>query len=233
MTTHRIILVSFLINFIFNSLACQNACSFFFNLNEGTKLEYLHFDKKSDISSKVIYIFEKINQIEGGAKRKLVTLIYDKVNTLTTERSFELICKNGTLELDLLALQAPEITNAFASLKVTKEVVPLLIPDSLMIGQELPNAESNITAITDGIQLPVFTYQINGRSVISEEKIKILGEEIECLKIEYNLDFEAIFKKKLTLTEWYADKIGLVKSKTQNKNGKVIASMELAKVDKT
>ena len=65
-----------------------------------------------------------------------------------------------------------------------------------------------------------------------KETITTAAGTFECLKVTYRLRYKMMFLSETSFfTEWYAEKIGLVKSVETNKKGRMESSKELLKID--
>ena len=75
------------------------------------------------------------------------------------------------------------------------------------------------------------TFTILDRKVDAIEKISTDAGSFECVKITSHIEFKMMISMKMTVTEWYSKDVGLVKSETYNKKGKLQASTVLTKID--
>ena len=210
----------------------QNNCEGFLAFQERTLLEYTHFDKKNDKSSRTTHHLTLIDELDDGFEAQVEAQTFDKVDELIHEGAYRITCKEGNFHLDVISMMAPELKNAFSNFEITISGDPLLIPNNLEVGQTLPDASSEVQASTDGLKLPKFIYTLSDRKVESQEELEVPAGTFNCYKITYSLSFKAVIARNLTISEWYAKGVGLIKSETYNKKKRLVAQSILTKLNR-
>ena len=210
----------------------QIDCGGFFPFGEMTKLEYAHYDKKNDLSSKTVHRIIAINESDNGYQADIEMLTFNKINELTLKSSYKANCRDSLLGKRVVVQLAPELTNAFSSFKYSIEGNQVKIPAELIVGQELSGANDLVSASYEGAKLPPFKYEISSHKVEKLEALNtILGAQ-DCYKVTYQLNIKAIFSRMLTVSEWYLKEFGLVKSEVYNQKGLLLHRTVLSKFEK-
>ena len=98
----------------------------------------------------------------------------------------------------------------------------LQLPDNLTSGQSLEDADINLRIDASPLQMN-FKISIIDRKVLSEEKVKTEAGEFQCFKISQEISMKTLGSVEMSSIEWYAKGVGMVKSESYNKKGKLKA----------
>ena len=96
----------------------------------------------------------------------------------------------------------------------------LELPKNLKVGQSLKDAEI-IMHIDSSPMKMTFKVNIIERMVLAEEHLNTPADEFDCFKISQKIYLKAMIKIETSTIEWYSYKVGMVKSETYNKKGKL------------
>jgi hypothetical protein len=132
-------------------------------------------------------------------------------------------CSNGVLVMDMRKFIPQEQQQAFSSYEMKIEAENLELPSKLTPGQSLKNGSITMTAI--GSPLPMtLSVAITDRKVAGKESITTPAGTFDCYKITSKTTTQTKMGMNITFefstTEWIAEKIGMVKSESVDKNGK-------------
>ena len=104
---------------------------------------------------------------------------------------------------------------------------PLEIPYDLEVGQTLPDAETKTKTGMNGMNLMTVTLSISDRKVESKESITTPAGTFECFKITQITKMKTIMAQTFKTEEYYAEGIGMIRTDTFTKNGKLNSRREL------
>jgi hypothetical protein len=107
------------------------------------------------------------------------------------------------------------------------------IPSTLSVGQALKDGQVTMTATNSPVPMKI-TVNVVDRKVVAKESIQTPAGKFDCLKITS----KSIVKNQMGIamtfefsaTEWIAPKVGLVKSESYDKKGKLSGSSVLSMV---
>ena len=224
----RIIFFAFVYAFSFADLTAQEetVCKAYYPFEEQTTLTYSHYDKKGKLESKNINTVTVVEDIDGGLEAQIISKILDKSEEAVSEHTFKVICDGNGIKMDLSNLMSPKTTEAFSNFEVTMSGDPLLLPNDLKEGMELPDASNLIEADTGPINLKM-TMNATNRKVEAKETIETEAGSFETYRISYNMSIKTIIKSEFKIVEWYAKDIGLVKSEMYSLKDKLKGSTVL------
>lgn len=203
-------------------------CSDFFQFQKGVSFEYGYFDKKDKMEGRSVHEVEFVQDTdEGGVEAQVKTSLYDKKDELAHEGKYIVGCKDNTLKMDVTSLMGPDMTQAFAQMEVTITGDDLQLPSKLEVGQTLPDANTRIEAGSGGMKILTMTFDVTDRKVEAKEKVETPAGSFDCYKISHTMRSKMLIVKTFSVTEWYAEGVGVVLSETYDKKGNLESSMKL------
>ncbi|MDX1940189.1 MAG: hypothetical protein SFU99_06525 [Saprospiraceae bacterium] len=230
-TTKFIFSVSLFCLWTLAALSAQN-CTAYFPFEKGAMLEYTNYDDKGKVQSSMTQKVLILDDDEKeGLTAQIESKIMDKNGKESMRNSYHITCKNDTLFMDLTA-QMPQLTEAFSTMEVTITGDQLLLPPKLSVGQTLPDANMQIQAGTGGMNLMKMTVAVTDRKVEAKESVTTSAGTYDCYKISHTTNTKMLVGKSFKTITWYADKVGMVKTETYDKKGKLESSMQLTKFSK-
>lgn len=232
MKTTKIIFPMTLLCFMAISALTAQDCTKYFPFEKGATLEYTSYDDKgkvqSSMSQKVVIIDDNAQE---GLTAQIDSKIMDKKGEEAMSNTYHVTCKNDTLYLDMTA-QMPQLTEAFSTMEVKITGDELLLPSKLSVGQMLPDASMQIQAGTGGMNLMKMTVDVTERKVEARETVVTEAGTYDCYKISHVTNTKMLIGKSFKTITWYAEKVGMVKTETYDKKGKLESSMQLTKFSK-
>jgi hypothetical protein len=131
-----------------------------------------------------------------------------------------------------ISMNMSQMTSQFSEMEVSMEGDPLMIPSNLKVGQSLPDATTKIKTGMNGMSLMTVTLSVTDRKVEGMETITTPAGTFECYKITQTTSMKTIMSKSFTTEEFYAAGVGLVRTNTYKKNGKLESYQELLSLEK-
>jgi hypothetical protein len=217
-----LVLVSFSV-----SISAQD-CNAFYRFNENATYEYGYYDKKGKPEGRELHRISNLStDADGTVSAELHSkLIPEKKNADVFESNSTVTCKDGILHLDL-SMNMSSMMSQYQDMEVSLEGTPLEIPYDLKVGQTLPDATTKVKTGVNGMNLMSVTMSITDRNVEAKEKITTPAGTFDCFKISQTTSMKTIISKTFTTVDYYAEGVGLVRSETYSKNGKLESSREL------
>lgn len=209
------LLVSVIASYSINAQNCESISPY----KQGMTLEYTNYNKKG--KAKDVENYEVLS-VDNTTDEMVITL---KQNINKKESgTFKLKCNNGNFYVDMTGyLSNHDSANGFG---INAEGSFLVFPKSLKSGDDLPDGEIRVGK--DDIYATMF---IVNRKVKEKGQITTKAKTFEGYKITFDFIFElGPVKFRGSGEEWYVDGVGIVKSYSYNKAGKLKSSRELTKI---
>jgi hypothetical protein len=115
-------------------------------------------------------------------------------------------------------------TDSYKDMEMTMEGGNLEMPWNLKAGDILKNGDLKMSFTSGGMTVMNMTISISNRKVEAVENITTPAGTFECFKISYDIATKMMINVKMKGVEWYAKKVGLVKSESYNNDGKLMGS---------
>lgn len=224
------ILVIFLL--VLTGVIGAQECTIYFPDNVGTQLVYKHYDKKGKESSKTKQKVTSVNATSNGVEIEIETEVYDNKEELLHSGSMVVRCEGNTFYFDMRNYLDPNTMAGFENMDIKMESENLEFPSNLSEGDMLKDAWIKIEISNAGFKIMTMTVNITDRKVESIETITTPAGSFKCFKITQTVSTKAGIKAISNTSEWYSEKIGLVKSESYNSNGKFQGSSELVEIVK-
>lgn len=134
--------------------------------------------------------------------------------------STTLKCEDGVIYFDLEDMFPSKTMESMENFEMSIEGTNLELPKNLKVGQSLKDVEI-IMHIDSSPMKMTFKVNIIERMVPAEEHLNTPAGEFDCFKISQKIYLKAMIKIETSTIEWYSYKVGMVKSETYNKKGKL------------
>lgn len=215
-----IYLISFL-TLLFNCALAQ--CNPYFDYAEGVTFETVSYDSKGKVEMRFIRTIKSMKQTDTGWTGIMHALIYDGKGKESLNKDIKIECVNGTMSEDMSRYLPAEVAS---SDKITITSKNLEYPANLTTSSVLPEASLKIeTPILDML------IEIKNRKVIGKSTVTTKSGTYECIKVQCTIRVKALLtNKETTEIEYIAKDLGVVKSESLDKKGKVESYSELVKV---
>jgi len=222
MKTKIIILIG--LYFISFTSVSQDACKTYYPLEEGVKFEMTTYNKKGKKEGVVNY---KVTDIDNDTAT-IETIIYDEKGKEIITSNYQILCEGDKISIDFKSMISPEMFKQYKDMDMDITGNNIELPNDLQIGQTLKDARMNMAINMGGITMNMSVDMLN-RKVNNKESITTLAGTFECYALSYDSEIKMGFKMKFIIKEWIAEGVGVVKSETYNKKGKLMGYSELTK----
>lgn len=225
----------FVVLFLFLSriAGAQSACEQWFPYGEGEgfKLETREPEGAAGGSIR----FTVLDIVHSG-ERLIYTVkrdIHDNATGEGTSVEYTMECDDEKMYIDTRAFYFPSETPAMEGMETEIESENLVMPASLHVGDELPEASMTMTMKMEGTVFTTMTMKFTGKKVVSRESVTVPAGTFSCLKIEGNMNMEMkVMDRPMNFTtktvQWYAEGTGMVRSESYDESGNLSGSVVLA-----
>ncbi|MBX2914322.1 MAG: hypothetical protein KF856_03510 [Cyclobacteriaceae bacterium] len=215
----------------FNSLWATAQCNDYYVLNEGTEWTYETYNNKNKLTGKTQQSVKSFEKTPTGFTAIVTAVLYNEKGKEQTKGDLEMVCTNGTFLIDMRKFISEEQQKMFASYKMAVQSENLELPSKLTVGQTLKDGSITLTA--EGSPLPMkMSVTVYDRKVEGKETITTPAGTFECFKIssksKVNTQMGITMNLNFSGVEWFALKVGMVKSESFDKNGKSSGYTQLA-----
>lgn len=217
--------VILLLVFAFTTGAAISQCNPYYALDEGSEWELESYNAKGKLTGKNHQKVVSFNESGDGYTAGIETTSYDHKGKALMTGQLEFKCAGGTMIIDMRNFVNEEQLKAFANADMKMETENLELPSSLSAGQTLKNGKIAITA--SGSAFPMkMTITISDRKVQAKESVTTPAGTFDSYKITSKMTMQnqmgVTINTEMSVTEWIAPKVGVVKSESYSKQGKLM-----------
>ena len=209
-------------------------CRVFFPSKEGSIVELTQFDKNG---SPVSVATKKVTKRDETSKALTVCSeqLFKNVNDDKTF-THELVekCEDGKFYIDIDELFKGMNLESYQSaieMKVTVEGDAIFYPSDIKPGSVMPDGKVTAKINTGGFTMLTMYVILSNRKCVAIDSVTTPAGTFECYKITQDVEAKAIMKVLSTEISWIAEGVGLVKSESYDKKGKLLSSSQLTKIE--
>lgn len=197
-------------------------CIFYSPVEKGTVLKYSNYDKKDKLTGTSTQTVID-NYVEEGTQVVKLRIEYQDVEMDSAFVSeLEMKCKNGKYFLDMKSYIGESMLTLYSDMETTFEVENMTIPAELKVGETLDNGKVTLTISSNGMKIMTISVNISNRKVEAKEEITTLAGTFECYKISYDISTKMVITIKASAAEWYTKNVGVIRSESYNRKGKLV-----------
>lgn len=222
-----------LVVLLFIGMVTANAqeCGFY-SMSKGTMFSYQNLDAKGKIAStsRLECVGSNISGITNIYN--LHSTFFDAKNKETMDQDYDMRCEGGNFYVDMKQMLNPATMSGVKDMEVSVNSSEVLYPANISTGMTLPDANITVTAASNGMVLMNISVAIFNRKVVGNESVTVPAGTFDCYKITYDIETKMLFKITATAAEYMNAKVGLVKSESFDKKGKLVGSTVLTEYKK-
>jgi hypothetical protein len=219
--------------FIFNHSTFAQSCkNEFYPFTKGVKSTYESFDKKGKLQTINTSEILDIKSVGDSIKATIKSVSTNEKGKELSSGTVVTTCVNGAVLIDLRSIINNDMTSAFKDGEVSMTGSPLELPSQLRVGQSLSNGDLTMIVKSGGVQIMKMAFEVSNRKVAKQEKLTVKAGTYDAYVITYDMTIDMMFKRTVSVEQWFVSGVGLVKMVTKDKNGNVESSMELSKLEK-
>ena len=195
------------------------------------------YDKKQKESGKVVYTITGSAKTGTSTSAAFNSEVFNEKGKSISKSSGKYKCTGGILLVDAKVALPSDQSSLYQDAEVKAEDSFIEYPASMSSGQALKDASFKMDMIKNGSTFSTVNFEESERKVIGKESITTPAGTWECWKITFNAFMKVTMTGigipvRMQVTEWFAPGFGIVKTETANKNGKLMGSTMITKVQK-
>ncbi len=216
--------------FICSSYA-QTDCKPYVPTKKGTIWELTNYNAKGKVEGRIQY--EVIDRVVNGndITFKINTKTFDKKGEQIFTSSFEAKCVNGVFDIDMAFKMDGSQFQAYEDVDVKVDASQYQIPDlDAAVGTLLADGSLKVSVVVAGGININMTVLITDRKVEARENKETPAGTFDCIVLSQKVSTKMLLKVQGASKEWYAENLGLVRSESYNKKGKLLGYSEITKL---
>lgn len=210
----------------------QIDCKAYVPTEKGAKWELTNYNAKSKETGKISY--ELVDKIVNGnnVTFKIKTITFDKKGKEIFTNEFEAKCIDGIFDMNMaMKMDGSQLQN-YNEMDVEVDASKFEIPDlNSKPGTQLADGSLTVGIATGPMNINM-TVLITDRLVEARENYTTPAGTFDCIIISQNVSTKMLVNVKASSKEWYAENIGLVRSESYNRKGKLMGYSLLTKLVK-
>lgn len=211
----------------------QVDCRPFVPTDTGTKWEVTDYSAKGKVQGRTV--FELVDKVVDGENVtfKIATAYYDKKNKETFKNEFEAYCKGGTFEFDMAFKMNGGTMQAYKNMDLEVDASSFTVPDmNAKTGAALPDGTLAVKVGSGGMTMFNMKVDVTDRKLEAREDWKTPAGTFPCVVLSQTITTKMVMKIQASSKEWYSEGVGMVRSESYNKKGKMTGYSELTKLEK-
>lgn len=216
--------------FVSSIALAQTDCKPYVPAEEGTLWEISNYNAKGKLNGRIVY--ELKEKIVNGDDMTFVIhhSTYDKKGKELYNSSFEAHCISGKFKMDMTYKMDGARLAGYDNMEVDVDASDFEIPDmQAAAGTALADGTLKV-AVGGGIGLNM-TVDITDRLIENHEQMTTAAGTFDCIVLSQKVSTKMIIGVKGSSKEWYAENVGMVRSESYNKKGKMIGYSELTRLE--
>jgi len=228
-------------NFVLTFLSCtlfttmliaQADCEPYLPTEEGTSWELTHYSAKGKVSGVMQYeLLEKT--VDGDDMTfKVKATTFDKNEEEVYTSDFEAFCKAGEFSYDMTFMMDGAAMEAYSEMDVEVDGGEFSLPDlDAPAGTTLPDGHLDIRVGAGGGININMAIDITDRKIEGREEITTPAGTFNCVVLSQTTSTKTIMRVETSSKDWYAPGVGVVRSESYNRKGKLTGYSELTALD--
>jgi len=229
----KIVLPFLLLVFATGATAQSNNCSQYYPMQEGATFQYATYGKKGKKEGVIDYTIKDVVNKGSVTEAKMAMKLTDKKGK-QHPMEYGFTCEGDLVKIDFESIMPQEMLDQMgANAEIKMEGTDIELPNNLSVGQELADADVNITIDMGPMNMKMSVTTTN-RKVEKSEKVNTPAGDFDCLVLyEDHLVKPPMGKEQRSPSRtWIAEGVGMIKQISYNKKGEVISTSELTKYSK-
>jgi hypothetical protein len=212
--------------FCYSSIAVLIAqdCPMFYPDRENTQMEYKQYDKKGGLTGSSVQKITSIKKSATSTEVAIVSMSFDAKGKNIGSANLKARCEGGIFYIDMSNYLNQQSTDAYKDMEMSVEGGNLEMPSGMKAGEALKDGDLKMSFSSGGVTVMNMSVSITNRKVEAVESLTTPAGTFECYKISYDIATKMMISVKMKGIEWYAKGVGLVKSETYGKDGKLQGS---------
>ena len=211
----------------------QVDCKPYVPTSKGTKWEITNYSSKGKETGKTSYeLVDKVDT-DNGATFTIEATSYGKKEDVIYTNRYDAHCKNGEFEFDMAFKIDGAALQSYQSMDVDVNASNFEIPTmDEIVGTTLKDGSLVLKIGASNVTMFKMTVLVTDRKVEAKEDKTTPAGTFKCMVLSQKVSTKMMVKVEGSSKEWYAEGIGLIRSESYNKKGKLTRYSELTKLEK-
>ena len=212
----------------------SDSCIFYYPTGEGTITETTYYNAKGKPTGTKMYIeVKEVSDSSGYTVEKIHSWYTEEgSDTAVSTVDYDVMCKDGKFLINMTSYLNKEKLAAYEGMDIKMDSKNMTLPANLSAGQKLDDGYVTATVSNEGFTVMTIKVDIKNRKVDALEKITTPAGTFDAVKVSYDIETKMGFTFKAKGVEWYVKDIGVVRSESLNKKGKLQSYREITKITK-
>lgn len=227
------IFIALLLIFTANTSFAQDDCRPYVPVEKGTKWEITNYSGKGKVTGRITY--ELIDVVSDGNSTtfSINSKSFDQKNKEIFETSFEAYCKGGKFEFDMAMKMDGSTMQSYENMELDVDATTFDIPSmDASAGTTLEDGSLIVKVGSGAVPIFKMTVLVTDRVVEAREQRQTPAGNYDCIRLTQKMSTKLVVNIQGSSKEWYAEGIGMVRSESYNKKGKLMGYSELTKFEK-
>jgi hypothetical protein len=217
LTTKISLVITFL--FIFGE-AYSQSCEAFYPMKKGSVIETQNFNAKNKLTGSNRQTILDVATGVNSASIKVKSETFDAKGKDLASQELVMRCENGVFMMDMKNFLDPKAMGG-GEMEVKIDAKDMEYPQTLSPGLALKDASIRMTLLSNGMTIMSMETRIFNRKVEGIENVTTPAGTFECYKISYESEMKAVVKVRVKGVQYIAKGVGVVRSESYDKNGKL------------
>ena len=230
--------ILFALSFLPALISKAQNCNGFLFLSNNAEVQMTVYDKKGKESGVQTWKITEVKKDGNGFQSTVNNTFKDEKGKEIGTGSGTYKCNGGILQADMKMAIPQQQMEAFKNGKAKFEPTYIEYPGKLDVGQILKDAEFKMDIEMNGGMNSSVNFKQQNRKVESKESVTTPAGTWEAFVISYEGNFQTKMGGiglpgfNFTVKEWFVPNLGVVKTETYAKGGKVIGSTLITSIKK-
>ena len=214
------------------SLFAQTDCNPYMPAEEGNTWGITAYSPKGKTDGIIRYeLLEK--EVSGDdVTFRIRTKSFDKNDEEVYVSDFEAYCKDGEFSFDMAFMMDGAAMAGYQNMDVNVDAGDYPLPDlEAAAGTTLPDGTLKVNIATGGPINMNMTVDVTDRTIEGRESITTPAGTFDCVVLSQTVKTKFVMKVEASSKDWYAPGVGLVRSESYNRKGKLTGYSELTALE--
>ena len=218
--------------FLIQDSFAQTDCKPYLPTDKGTIWEITNYTSKGKVTGKIVY--ELVDKVEDGNDITFTVKnsTYDKKGEELYTSTFDAKCVNGKFEFDMTYKMDGAALQAYEDMDIQVDASEFEIPTlDETPGTQLADGTLEVQIGAGGGLGINMTVLVTDRLVEAKENITTPAGTFDCIVLSQKVSTKMLIRINGSSREWYSENIGMVRSESYNKKGKLLGYSELTRLE--
>ncbi len=229
--THTLILI--LSAIVFCHGQSHLSCNPYVPTSKGSKWEITNYSAKGKETGKISSELVDVVSSENETTFTIKSTYYDKKREELFSNTYDAKCVNGKFELNMAMRMDGSTMKAYENMEVQIDGSDFDMPSiDEKPGTTLKDGKLTVNLNSDAGMALNMNVMLTDRKVEKKEEITTPAGSFPCIAVSQKITTRMVVNVQVTSREWYASEVGMVRSESYSKNGKLTGYSELTLLSK-